>query len=156
MTLNAAIDDVFAYLDDFKKLSGHMEKPSAMMMGATMNIQTDDRQGRTVGSMVKMRGNVLGVHLSLDEVVTEREPPCRKAWETVDCNLFVIGSYRLGFDLSSDGPHTRARIYIAYGLPEKRTHRWLGLLFGRAYARWCIARMALDAQAAFRDSKAGS
>lgn len=28
--------------------------------------------------------------------------------------------------------------------------RWLGKLFGNAYARWCTKRMASDAAAAFR------
>ena len=44
-----------------------------------------------------MNGRILGLKLSLDEVVTERDPPARKVWETVGVpRLLVIGPYRMG------------------------------------------------------------
>ncbi len=41
------------------------------------------------------------IDLFLEEVVTEREPPHHKAWETTGRQqLLVISNYRLGFDLA--------------------------------------------------------
>ena len=91
VTLNTGIDTAFAYLDRFEALSAHMEKRSPMMMGSRMHIDTDERGGRAVGSKVRMSGRVLGVALSLEEVVTERDPPRFKAWETREVRLLAIG-----------------------------------------------------------------
>ena len=87
VTLDAPAETAFAYLDDFKKLSSHMERPSAMMMGSKMAITTDALGGRAVGSRVRLEGRMLGMTLSLEEEVTERQPPFRKAWQTVDAVL---------------------------------------------------------------------
>jgi uncharacterized membrane protein len=143
--LNAPAERAFAYLDDFRALSAHMAKPSAMMLGSKMSVVTDDLGGRAVGSKVRMQGRVLGMTLSLDEVVTERQPPLRKAWQTVDAKLLVIGQYRLGFDISSNGNRSAVRVFIDYDLPAKWPARWLGRLLGGIYARWCTGRMAHDA-----------
>ena len=147
MVLGAPLEACFAWLDDFHQLSAHMEQRSGMMAGSSMTIETDDAAGRAVGSRVRMRGRVLGVKLALTQVVTEREPPRRKAWQTIDERLLVIGNYRLGFELVPEGVGTRARIFIDYALPERR---WLGRLFGRIYARWCIRQMAADAARRFK------
>jgi uncharacterized membrane protein len=149
VTLNAPPETAFAYLDDFKKLSVHMERSSAMMMGSKMTIATDEHDGRALGSRVRMRGKMLGMTLSLDEVVTERRPPFKKAWQTVDANLLVIGQYRLGFALSPNGNRSVLRVSIDYDLPSRGFGRWLGKLFGTTYARWCAVRMATDAAAHF-------
>ena len=148
--LGAPVEECFAWLDDFRMLSSHMERRSGMMAGSRMTIETDERQGRAVGSEVRMAGRMLGMSLSLREVVTQRDPPLRKAWQTVDARLLVIGQYRLGFDLAPEGGKTRARIFIDYALPERA--RWLGTLFGRRYARWCVGRMAADAARHFNPS----
>ena len=50
VTLNALPETAFAYLDDFRKLSAHMEKSSSMMMGSKMGISADALDGRAVGS----------------------------------------------------------------------------------------------------------
>lgn len=143
MLLAAPIGAVFEHLDDFRKLSAHMERRSGMMAGSSMTIETDAGEGRAVGSEVRMRGRMMGLELSLTEVVTERMPPFRKAWQTIDSRLIVIGPYRLGFELTPRVNATLARIFIDYALPGRR--RWLGLLLGRMYARWCVGRMAGDA-----------
>ena len=145
VVLEATPEEAFAYLDDFRKLSAHMEKSSMMMMGSRMTIERDAGAGRAIGSKVRMRGKVLGVPLSLEEVVTEREPPYRKAWQTVASNLLVIGRYRLGFQLTRKPLNTECLTFIDYGLPERGLGKWLGLLLGERYARWCVERMAQDA-----------
>jgi hypothetical protein len=143
--LDASPEEAFAYLDDFRKLSAHMEEPSMMMAGSSMTIETDGREGRAVGSKVRMHGRILGVALALEEIVTERDPPYRKAWQTVQSNLLVIGQYKLGFQLTRNHVSTEVRAFIDYSLPEKGFSKWLGLLLGERYARWCIERMVQDA-----------
>lgn len=147
--LNARAEDAFAYLDDFTKLSAHMEKRSAMMMGSRMLIEMDPLGGRAPGSRVRMRGRVLGMKLSLEEVVIERAPPLTKSWQTVDANLLVIGQYRLGFALAPRADRSELRVFIDYDLPSRGLARWLGQVFGSAYARWCTERMASEALARF-------
>lgn len=149
VTLNASPETAFAYLDDFRKLSAHMEESSAMMMGSKMKISTDGRDGRAVGSKVRMDGKMLGMALSLAEVVTDRHPPFKKVWQTVDANLMVIGQYQLGFALSPSGDRSLLRVFIDYKLPQQGFARWLGKLLGKTYARWCVERMANDAAAHF-------
>jgi hypothetical protein len=122
-----------------------MQRSPAMMMGSKMRMETDEHDGRAVGSKVRMHGKMMGIELALQEVVTQREPPNRKAWETVDANLLVIGQYRLGVELRPHAGVTKARIFIDYALPERAPARWLGRLFGPIYARWCTRRMATDA-----------
>ena len=149
VTLGASPEVAFAYLDDFNNLSSHMTKRSAMMVGSKMIIGTDEQHGRAVGSRVRMDGRIAGLALSLEEVVTEREPPSRKAWETVDAHLLLVGQYRLGFELSTEGQGSRLRVFIDYELPRKGAGRLLGRYLGASYARWCTERMASDAAARF-------
>jgi hypothetical protein len=94
---------------------------------------------------VRMRGTIMGMALTLEEMVTERQPPVAKAWQTVNANLLVIGQYRLGFKLAPDSGGTKARIFIDYALPERPPAKWLGVLLGKSYARWCVKKMAQDA-----------
>ena len=149
VTLNASPEDAFAYLDDFRKLSAHMEKSSAMTMGSRMSISTDALEGRAVGARVRMEGRMLGMTLRLEEVVTERQPPFRKAWQTDVADLLVIGQYQLGFSLSASGDRSQLRVSIDYDLPTRGFARWLGKLLGRTYARWCVHQMVDDAIARF-------
>lgn len=148
--VDAAAQRLFAHLDDHRRLASHMEKPSLMMAGATMRVETDALQGQAVGSLIRVTGHVLGVNLVVEEVVTDRVPPLHKTWETRgDQRLLVIGSYRMGFTISPQGDLSRLVVFIDYQLPPKGFPRVLGLLFGRAYAAWCTRRMATDAVAAF-------
>jgi len=153
VVLDTTPEEAFAYLDDFRKLSAHMEKPSMMMAGSSMTIETDGREGRAIGSKVRMHGKILGFTLALEEVVTEREPPYRKAWQTVESNLLVIGQYRLGFQLTRKLVNTEVRAFIDYSLPERGFSKWLGLLLGERYARWCIERMVQDAVKRFSGTR---
>ena len=145
IVLETTPEKAFAYLDDFKQLSAHMGESSMMMIGSRMTIETDGDAGRAIGSKVRMQGKVLGVSLNLEEVVTERDPPYRKAWHTVASNLLVIGQYRLGFQLTRNTFNTEFRVFIDYCLPERGFGKWLGFLLGARYARWCIERMVQDA-----------
>lgn len=151
----APVGAVFDHVDDFTRLADHMEKSSAMMMGGRMAYQFDTVKGRAPGSVIRMTGSVFGLALAAEEVVTVREPPRRKTWETRGATrLLVIGGYRMGFEVDAAGSGaSRLRVFIDYGPPGGTIGRFAGVFFGPLYARWCVRRMARDAQRHFRDGK---
>ncbi|MBB3545108.1 MULTISPECIES: hypothetical protein [unclassified Rhizobium] len=61
--LLAPPQQVFAFLDDPTVVEAHLQKRSLMMLGATMRYDVDAGNGQVVGSIVKMRGKVLGMEL---------------------------------------------------------------------------------------------
>lgn len=137
-------DVLFDYLDDQASLGSHMQKPSVMMFGGRMSYEFDEAKGRTVGSVIKMRGNLLGLVLSVEEVITERQPPRRKVWQTRGRpNLLVIAAYRMGFEINPSGQASRLRVFIDYDYPPTIAAKFLGPMFGPIYARWCVNRMPM-------------
>ena len=62
--VNVSVDasKLFACLDDHRRLAGHMEKPSLMMAGATMQVGMDALKGQAVGSVIRITGRVLGLN----------------------------------------------------------------------------------------------
>ncbi len=149
--VSAAADVVFSYLDDHTRLSAHMSGSSWMMAGSRMAIELDASEGRAVGATIRLRGRVLGIPLSVEEIVTERKPPLRKVWETTGApKLLVISQYRMGFEITPKAQSSQLRVFIDYALPDGSFSRWLGRLFSDFYARWCTQRMAHDAAMHFR------
>ncbi len=141
----APMDRVFAFIDDHTRMSSHMSKSSWQMGGGRMEIQLDEAQGKSVGSRIRLAGRAFGIELSVEEVVTERNPPYRKVWETIGSpRLLVIGPYRMGCELSPQENGSMLRVFIDYALPERVPARWLGRLFGRYYAKWCVQQMVDD------------
>lgn len=140
---------LFALLDEHDRLATHMMKPSAMMGWSAMTLTVDARRGREPGSRISMHGRILGLEIEVNEVVTEREPPHLKAWTTLGTpRLWVIGAYRMGFEITPDRTGSLLTIFIDYELP-RWPFRLLGLIAGRYYARWCVRMMAQDAVQAF-------
>jgi Polyketide cyclase / dehydrase and lipid transport len=145
----ASPDAVFAHLDDQTRLAAHMSRRSWMMGGGRMTYEFDQEHGQAVGSHIRMGGSAFGIGLALDEVVTERNPPTRKAWRTVGkTRLIVVGGYTMGFDLAPANPGTRVEVWIDYALPRTGIGRWFPSL-SDAYARWCVQQMVRDTVAAF-------
>ncbi len=148
--INANPVAVFEKLDDHRALASHMSNASWMMAGSSMNMEMDDKKGRGLGSVIKLRGRFLGIPLSLEEVVTEYSRSIKKTWATVgEPKLLIIGSYRMGFDLTSEGVQTRVNIWIEYDLPIGWAQKFLGKSLGSIYARWCVQQMMKDVQRAF-------
>jgi len=140
--VGAGREEVFDFVDDHVQFSAHMGKSSGMMAGGRMDVDMDEKQGRAVGSHIRMRGAILGVEIFLDEVVTVHDRPTRKEWETVGLpHLIVIGSYRMGVHLGSDAGGTLVRVFIDYDLPSGVVTHELGRLFGNVYAKWCVDQM---------------
>ncbi len=77
--IHAAPEQIFARLDDQRRLAAHMTKASWMTLGSKFNFELDQFQGHRVGSVIRMNGRVAGIELGLDEIVNEYEPPLRKA-----------------------------------------------------------------------------
>jgi Polyketide cyclase / dehydrase and lipid transport len=153
----APVDRVFAHLDDPKALSAHMGESSMMMMGSRMSIDVDADGGRVVGSKIRMDGRMMGIPLSLEEVITERQVPTRKVWETIGApKLLIIAHYRMGFELTRKGDASQVRVFIDYGLPAAAPASWLGRLLGGVYARWCTRQMAEGAARHFEPATAKS
>ena len=149
----APVERVFAHIDDHSRLSAHMSESSWMMGGGRMRIELDEGRGQKIGSRIRLAGRLFGIELSVDEIVTEREPPRRKVWQTTGSpRLLVIGHYRMGFELSPRDGHSVLRVFIDYSLPAQAPARWLGLLFAGFYARWCTRRMVDDAARHFASS----
>ena len=149
--VSAAADAVFSHLDDHSRLSAHMSNSSWMMAGSRMAIELDASAGRAVGAIIRLRGRVLGIPLSVEEIVTERNPPLRKVWETTGApKLLIISQYRMGFEITPKAKSSQLRVFIDYALPDGPISHWLGRLFGHFYARWCTQRMADDAAEHFQ------
>lgn len=140
--IDACPGDVFAFVDDHSRFSSHMSQSSGMMGGGRMVVELDEAKGQAVGSHIHLSGRVFGVSLHLDEVVTRRDPPTNKVWETVGApRLLVIGAYSMGVQITPEREGSRLRVFIDYRLPEGPVTYWLGWLFGGLYARWCVDQM---------------
>jgi hypothetical protein len=101
--IDASPEDVFAFVDDHSRFSSHMSESSWMMGGGSMSVELDEAKGHAVGSHIHLSGRVLGVSLYLDEVVTRRDPPTNKVWETVGApRLLVIGAYSMGVQVTPE------------------------------------------------------
>ena len=140
--VGADVDRIFTDLDDQVKLSSHMSESSWTMGGGRMKVEFGEGHGRKVGSTIRLTGSAFGLELSVDERVTERDPPYRKVWETIGRpSLVVIGSYRMGFELSPDGGGSQLRVFIEYELPMTIVGRRLGVVFGPLFAKCCKHQM---------------
>lgn len=146
ITTHVAADpeQVFARLDDQKRLAEHMTRPSLMMGGGRMGYVFDAAAGQAVGSRFRMSGEAFGLKLAVDQVVTERDPPRRKRWRTIgEPKLLIIGKYEMGFEVTPASQGAALRVWIDYDPPGLR---WPGVrVLAKAYARWCVDQMASDA-----------
>lgn len=134
---------VFTFADNPANFSSHMNESSWIMGGSKMETQTDDGKGQQIGSHIIMKGNVFGINLFLDEVIIQHEPPYKKAWETVGkIDLAVIDHYKLGFEITPADNYSLLKVYIDYNLPNSWKTRWLGVLFGEMYSKWCVRQMS--------------
>lgn len=139
-SISASPEELFAYVDDHKRFSSHMNQSSWMMGGGKMDVSVDGGNGQKVGSHIRLSGTAFGMKLFLDEVVTHHEPPYLKIWETVGIpKLLVVGSYCMGIEIKLQNNGSRLRVYIDYDLPIRNV--WLGELFSGIYAKWCVRQM---------------
>ncbi|MFA5937782.1 MAG: hypothetical protein WC809_00380 [Sinimarinibacterium sp.] len=144
--VRADAETLFSYLDDHRRLSGHMTESSWKMGGGRMTIELDEGQGRLIGSHIRLGGRLFGLGLYVEARVISRDPPVRKVWETVgEPRLLVIGRYRMGFESIATPGGRQLQVFIEYDDPLSGVPRVLGKLLGAAYARWCVRQMVEDA-----------
>jgi len=156
VSVKATAPILFDYLDRPEHLGQHMTRRSAMMLGSKMAYQMDASEGRAVGAVIRLSGNFLGLRLSVDQAVIERNPPIRKTWATQgDVNLLIIGSYRMGFEIAPKGEQSEVTVWIDYELPVKKPSLIVGRLLAPSYARWCVSKMARDAKRHFLNGTSG-
>lgn len=140
LTIPSSPEEIFAYIDDHAQFSSHMNKSSWMMGGGRMETKVDEGKGQKVGSHIFLQGSAFGIKIFLDEIVTRREPPLVKTWETVGIpKLLIIGSYGMGVEIKPQISGSEVRVHIDYDLPKKNV--WLGKLFSGVYAKWCVRQM---------------
>lgn len=155
--VTATPEVLFTHLDDHARLVRHMEKPSLMTAGGVFRVETDQLQGKAVGSVIRMSGAVLGIDVWVEEVVTEYRPPFSKSWETRrEPRLLVVGRYQMRFAISPQGASSLLTVVIDYRLPSRGVARLFGRLLGKSYASWCTRRMVNDALSAFKYAGASS
>ena len=95
---------------------------------------------------LSLHGRMMGIRLSLEEVVNKRQVPAVKAWETIGTpKLLVIPHYRMGFELTRTGVSSLVRVCIDCSLPIKPPGSWFGHLPGVVCARWCTKQMVVGA-----------
>lgn len=145
--------EIFAFIDDHVRVMSHMNKPSLMMGGGRGDISFDDGHGWKVGSHIRMSGKAFGITVFVDEVITRYEPPRIKIWETVGTpKLLVIGHYRMKVGIEPQENGSLLCLSIDYDLPK--TNAWLGKLFGRYYAKWCVQQVIKDTRNYFTKRRA--
>lgn len=141
LIVSVSPQNLFAFVDNHANLSSHMGQSSLMMGGGNMVTEIDKGMGQKVGSHIRLKGKAFGLNIYLDEVVTQHEPPKLKSWETVSYpKLYVIGNYRMGFEITPQEKISRLVVFIDYELPRGAA-RLLGFLFGYMYAKWCVKQM---------------
>jgi hypothetical protein len=133
VSVAASPEDVFDFIDDHARFAAHMAKSSWMMAGHGMVVDLDAGKGKAVGSHIRMHGSVAGLELALDEVVTARERPFRKEWETVGTPRLIL--------LAPEGHGARVSVRLDYRRPSGRVQKLLSRIFGGIYARWCVDQM---------------
>ena len=72
--IESAPETLFAYLDDHRHLGAHMSESSWMMLGSKMDYEFDAAEARSVGSRFGFHGKMLGISLSVEQVVAIRTP----------------------------------------------------------------------------------
>jgi hypothetical protein len=73
--VNAEPATLFDHLDDPRRVSGHMEKPTWRTLGSAMRYSVDQHEGRSVGSVITLTGQIVGTPLYLEEVVSHCASP---------------------------------------------------------------------------------
>lgn len=146
----APVEDVFDYIDDHSNYYSHVIK-FARLMGGDMEIRFDDGSARRTGSHVYLEGKLFGKSLSLEEVITDREPPHSKSWETVGVPKFlIIGQYRYELQIEQEGEATLLRVSFSYDPPSGRSR--LRRAIGDIYAEKCAKEMVKVAHSHFASS----
>lgn len=135
----ASARNVFEYVDDHANYYSHVIK-FARMAGGHMDLQMDDGCGKSVGSHIRLSGEVLGKSLSLEEVVTRREYPRVKTWETVGIPKFlIVGQYQ--YNIQIEPQNNGSTLHVSFDYDPPKQSGWIRRLIGGVYAKLCAKEM---------------
>lgn len=130
--------DVFDHVDDHERFYSHVVRLSKVAGGLALDM--DASQGRAVGSRMRLAGTFFGARLALEEVVTRREPPHVKTWETVgEPRFLIVGRYRMSVHVEPEGEGSLLRFALDYDEPRGSGPARRALC--RSYARTCAREM---------------
>jgi hypothetical protein len=148
---------VFCWVDDPRNTGMHMSQPSLAMLGASLRVERQSASMTGVGTTYRSWGRVLGLPVDFTTTVTSWTREREKTWRTIgEPALIVLGHFEMHFSVAPAVPGTRLRLAIKYNLPATLFGRVIGRILAAPYARWCLRRIANDAQAAFNaPSRAG-
>jgi hypothetical protein len=69
-TVPASVERVFAHIDEHAALSSHMSHPSWKMGAGEFDLTLDQGAGKSTGSRLRLPGNVFGISIRVDAIVT--------------------------------------------------------------------------------------
>jgi hypothetical protein len=94
--IRAAVEAVFAHVDDIRNLGWHMTGRSSMaMMGSRLKLEILSDQRTGLGATYRYSGTVMGLSIDFSESVTKYLPPREKVWRTIGkSQLLIIASVR--------------------------------------------------------------
>lgn len=131
--------NVFDYVDDHSRYYSHVIK-FARLLGGHMDLQMDESHGQSVGSHIRLSGKVFGRSLSLEEVITKREVPYIKTWETVGTPKFlIVGKYQYTVRVESKDHGSFLNISFDFSPPKKSG--WFRLFLSNIYSKMCAGEM---------------
>lgn len=139
--------EVFAHIDDIRNVGWHMTERSSMaMMGSKLTLEVLSGQRTGLGATYRYSGKIMGLTLDFSESVTKYVPNREKVWRTIgEPRLLIMASYEMRLAVEPEPPSSsRLTISIAYELPRSQVWRFLGILLGGWYSRWCLRRMCRD------------
>jgi hypothetical protein len=141
---------VFAWIDDPANTGLHMSRPSMAMLGGSLRVEQLSPNAAGVGATYRSWGRVLGLPIDFTTAVTVWVSGREKIWRTVGKpRLIVLGDFQMRFLLAGCEDGTNRVLAIDYNVPTRFPGRLLGRVLAAPYVRWCLRRMACDAQLAF-------
>ncbi len=140
---------VFAHVDDIHNTGWHMEKSSMPLMGSKMNVEVLSDNHSGLGATYRWTGQVLGMPLDFTETVVKWVPNKERVWRTIgEPKIIIMDNYEMAFVVRPVGVGSEFTVEISYELPKTFFGKFLGLVLGNWYSKWCLNSMCNDAKAA--------
>lgn len=147
--IQAPPEEVFKYIDDHEKYYSHVMSFSKIL-GGNMNLEMDEQRGQAVGSRIRLAGKVFGKSLELEEVITKRQPPNTKVWETIGTPQFlIVGQYMYSVQIE---PHNEgSTLTITFDSNPPLGSSLIRRLFSDFYSKQCAREMVKFVRTQFKN-----
>jgi hypothetical protein len=143
--------EIFVFMDNIENTGSHMTKSNAQMMGSKLALHWLTPHHTGPGTSYRWTGRTMCMKMDFTVQVSDWNEDKRKVWGTVGkAKMIVISWFEMYLDLSpGEKGHTCTRLRIHY----TRSKNLAGLLFGRAYSKWCVNSMLRDTRKYFEQKK---